>query len=139
MNKKEILRIAKLVRNTIIEGNKTFGHFEDDLGGACAMASVFLFVELQKANFDPVIATSEFHFFIVERKLNLLVDVTATQFGQPQIIVKNYDSVKRIIKEKIDAPWWNAVDFYTSISKSNLKQELNYVRRYINVVNAQNA
>src|SRR3990167_11485989 len=55
--------------------------FSEDLNGLCGKAAAILYHALEHAGFNPKIAHTLGHAFVLCE--GYIVDVTATQFGQP--------------------------------------------------------
>jgi hypothetical protein len=67
-----------------------------DLCGLCAIASGELWRRLYDQKIYSAIAGSEYHFFnlLLNEKENwIILDISATQFGDRSIVMKNYDEV----------------------------------------------
>jgi hypothetical protein len=80
---------------------------EPNLAGMCGYGSVMLYEALSEAGFKPKIAAGHGHWFVVCE--GYLVDATATQFGQPKVVVRNYEKVRAsILSRKYLREWWNA-------------------------------
>lgn len=86
LDQDKLRAVAKAVREEVVRKNEDeeLG-FGDYLEGMCAVASVILFQKLKDNQFDPRIAYAlhnneeEAHVFCIVD--DLIVDVTATQFG----------------------------------------------------------
>jgi hypothetical protein len=86
--KRSIKKVAVDVRKTLEKIAPRLNIHAAHLQGACGYGSVMLFEELKRAGYKPRIAQGSGHWFVVcDGKL---VDVTATQFGQPKVVVRDF-------------------------------------------------
>lgn len=97
--------------------------FTEDLCGLCAIASGELWRRLHDQRIYSAIAGSEYHFFnlLLNEKENwIILDITATQFGDRSIVMKNYDEVNNN-KEF----YWSILDVFNS-DRDVLKYQKKY-------------
>ena len=83
--------------------------FDADLTGFCALASQKLFRLLTQTGHRPLLAACfDEHVFVVLPDLDLLVDVTASQFELPDVVILRYSTVQATA----DVPsWWKPCAF----------------------------
>lgn len=96
LSRRQILKVANEVRNEVesfvgIEDeamgiSKLTWSFPDDLAGLCIVASIILFQELKRLGRNPYIVKGNGHYYI--NCDGFLVDVTASQFCMPRVVVK---------------------------------------------------
>ncbi len=117
--KATIVKIARRVRETFEKGNAKLRIYPPHLNGACLSASVMLFDELTEAGFTPAVVSSHSHMFVVCDEF--MIDITATQFGHPGVLVRHYSKLKEKIKQNVIlAEWWQEVTRYYSVEESSL-------------------
>lgn len=80
--------------------------FDSNLTGMCAIAAARLFLNLQKEKIDARIVANNLHCFVTCD--DIVVDVTASQFGYSDVTV-----IKRDIAEKIDH--WKTVHVFEDV------------------------
>lgn len=89
-----ILTIARQVRKWAEDQNWK----SSDLMGMCGIAAAELWRQLKKNGIESTICVwdEDFsgHCFVVVDETETLVDVTATQFGKPKVVVKKYRQCK---------------------------------------------
>ncbi len=90
--------IAARARQEFVRLNKSY---RADLLGACGEASVFLANTLKKEGFSPKIALGKGHFFVICDAW--LIDITASQFGEDDVVVAQLDDINRRHPKK---DWW---------------------------------
>lgn len=137
MDKRKIAHIARDVRSVLDRAVRSFGGRDAHghrqarhLGGLCGLASVFLFDRLTEEGFRPQLVMGDGHYFIECH--GWLVDVTATQFGQPSVVVLDYQRVQRYIRDEVRAMfWWNARKLYPSVEDSGLQEYRTSIQRYV--------
>ena len=127
-NKSNIIKIARACRKTLEDGNAKLRLYAPHMNGACLTASVALFDELTAAGFKPILISSQTHMFVVCD--GHMVDITATQFGHPCVIVQPYEKIKKLIKENIIlAEWWDEMNSFGSVEEASLTNlRLEYAR-----------
>lgn len=89
----EIRTIARRVRRwaeRVAASNNDYGA---DLAGMCAVASRQLLTELLSAGYQAKVAYQWNHCFVLVE--GYIVDITATQFNQPKVIVRCLDRAKK--------------------------------------------
>lgn len=120
LNRKlELIKIAHQVRVLIERGNEKHKLYPPSLNQCCLTASVMLFDNLVSAGFRPILVSSRTHMFVVCD--GYLIDITATQFGFENVVIKDYDIVKKNIKERlILAEWWDEVASFASVEEASL-------------------
>ena len=96
---KVIRRVATKARAFLFEHrNKLYNGVPNHLGGLCGYATSILHNKLSKEGLDPEMVQGSGHWFI---KCGVwLVDITASQFGQGKICIRNYNKVQEIIKSQ---------------------------------------
>lgn len=98
MKKKQSIRtIARRVRRWAERVDERRDGKDPNLGGLCAIASRQLHAELVLAGYEARIAYRQEHCFVLVE--DYLVDVTASQFGGPRIVVRQ-------IKRLDPVPWY---------------------------------
>lgn len=105
--KQRLLHIARDARKRLeryaAESNIYFPH----LGGLCHKASLVLVKQLLHMKHEPRLLSSMHHWFVVCD--GFLIDITASQFGQPPVIVIDHEHIIRIIDERTrDLYWWSS-------------------------------
>lgn len=100
INEHKLREIAARARKEFIKKNTTY---DRSLLGACGEASVFLAQMLKNEGFNPKIVLGNGHFFVVCD--GLLVDITASQFGEDDVVVAQLDEINRRHPKK---DWWIA-------------------------------
>lgn len=97
-----------------------------DLGGLCGYGSIMLVDKLKEKGYDPSIISGWGHWFVKCDKY--LLDITASQFGQPNVVVRDYEKVQDDIrKERRSHDWWkfaNVDDAETNRYLSGYKLEI---------------
>ena len=119
--KNKITKIAKQVRAELIsfisDGANGFNS-QPHLSGMCGYGAVMVFDALKKAGRQPKIAVGQGHYFTVCD--GFLVDVTASQFGQSKIVVRDYEKVKKMIaSNEYQMRWWQA-SLHNSVCSANI-------------------
>ena len=103
IDKNKVQEIATRVRKWAERSNIGRGKpFPSDLCGMCAIAAAKLFTELKKEGFDARIVTNDHHCFVQIR--DWIIDVTATQFGQPPVLFIR----RQLMNRSMDKTWWRA-------------------------------
>lgn len=122
MNRKSlpvIVKVAKKTREIFDIANAEYKTFKPHLKGACAMASACIFDELIALGLSPKIVSSATHTWVVCD--GWLIDVTATQFGQPKIVIRNYSKLQHDIQNGLYVmPWWKQLITFDSVEKAGL-------------------
>jgi len=78
---------------------------EPSLAGLCGYASLLLDDVLKKKGYNPQIIKGRGHWFI--KCEGYLIDITASQFGQPNVVVRDFAFVQDAINEKrVRQFWW---------------------------------
>jgi hypothetical protein len=108
--RKQIVKIARQTRK-FVENSKELvglmGKPAPHLGGWCAHSSIILSHNLREAGLDAKIVSGYGHWFV--KCENFLVDITASQFGQSRVCVKDFDKIQEVVSSnKINAQWWKA-------------------------------
>lgn len=98
MQLKQVQYIMESVRDWCTANRHNLNHkgFSADLNGMCAIASGMLFEQLTMRGYKPIIAMSEgeydsAHCFVLLE--DMILDVTASQFGEPDIVIAHEKSV----------------------------------------------
>jgi hypothetical protein len=109
----ELYRIARSARKWA-ERNRDEGEHGEDLCGMCAIAAAELWGKLNRKNIEATIIVNETEthcFCLVD---DLVVDVTATQFGYQEVFIASIDEllVLEETKNKLDIfPWTYGYEF----------------------------
>lgn len=113
MKPKEMRRVANRIRKRLEKiATMLHSYTLPHLGGLCGYGSLMLYNELLKLGRKPQIATGGGHWFVVCDEM--LVDVTASQFGQPKVVVKDYATVKEQNgNNEYQRTYWNAYSIGT--------------------------
>lgn len=135
-DREKIYEIAKATREELYMLYKRISpHVQKHLQGACAHGSVLLFDNLRAAGFRPQIVQSQGHYFAICS--GYLVDVTASQFGQPKVVVRPHHRIKEMVATgDYNMNWWNAINIFDEPCHANLcahRKALNDAREKINV------
>jgi hypothetical protein len=107
-----IQRIAQGCRDELqrlapyINGN---GHrasnVQKHLAGYCGYGSVLVWQRLKEAGRSPQMVQGHGHWFTICD--GFLVDVTATQFGQPKVVVRDFEKIQKMINSgEYKMQWW---------------------------------
>jgi len=127
-------KIARQVRMELesFVGNHPNFNSQPHLGGLCGYGSVMLHEALKKAGYKSKIASGGGHWFVVCE--GFLCDITASQFGQAKIVVRDYEKVKQgILSGNYQMNWWNAHSFHDTAcgaSLCNLKEPIKQAREH---------
>lgn len=106
------------------EENHLWMGFHDDLRGMCAVASAELFRRLEENQIGAVFACNPDHCFVVCKDYYLL-DITASQFGQDDVVViEDYESI-----DAVNYPYWQVSDSYNSIPELVTYQKVKWPAR----------
>lgn len=101
------------------------------LAGYCGYGSVMVHEALKEHGFKPKIARADGHWFVVCG--SLLVDVTASQFSQPMVVVRNYKNVKNIIESNERCMrFWKADRLCSNVKTANVgvtQEEIDKARK----------
>jgi len=81
----EIGSVAAAVREWAERMQAELGHWADDLGGMCAVASYELFLALRRRGFDAAFAHNRGHAFVIVD--DHVIDITATQFDETEAVL----------------------------------------------------
>lgn len=89
----EVVEIAEAVRIWCLglRGSPEFAWIKGTLRGCCGIASYELYLRFKSANYRAGICFCQHHAFAIvgHRKIvQLVVDITASQFGAPQVLVE---------------------------------------------------
>lgn len=122
-------KMAKEVREELIKLAPIFyGVPAKTLCGLCGFGSAMLFERFKKEGLDVQIANAVGHWFVVCE--GFLVDVTATQFGQAKICVRDYEkTVKKVQSGEYKMEWWNAKTLSKTLNKSGLSESLDSIKK----------
>jgi len=97
------------------------------LGGYCGFGSTMVWQKLTKMGFKPKIASGVGHWFTVCD--NILVDITASQFSQPMVCVRDYEDVQRIIVSNERAMnFWKATKLSSNPNAAGLNTNLEQIK-----------
>ena len=113
--KNKFRKIATEVRKELIEIAPKLDHYGDlkNLGGFCHFGSIMLLQKFKELGFSPKIAKGVGHYFVVCD--SLLIDITASQFGQGKICIRDYDKLKdKIASKEYVLNFWSASQLSTS-------------------------
>lgn len=98
MIKRSLKSIAEEVRGYFERGVKLLGKYDPDLCGLCGIASIFLYQRLKNEGYEPQMATSTSHIYIIcDGKI---VDITATQFGLDPVVIIDHQTILLALNEK---------------------------------------
>lgn len=98
----QLINLARFTR-TVFEKKASNG-WREDLAGMCYDASCFLYTIAKAHGIDTKIGAGYRHYFIVYN--NMIIDVTATQFGVKEKVV-----VMPIEEAMIAGKWWEFIGF----------------------------
>lgn len=87
VQKRKVYNAARRARRWA-ERNWQSYYCDETFCGLCGVAAAQLLTELQKDGIYAKIACSDEHAFVLYR--GYVIDVTATQFGEPKILIKPY-------------------------------------------------
>lgn len=119
--------IARQAREWADENAK--GHFSSDLCEFCGIASVNLFLLLKKYGFSPKIAVSHCHAFVICD--DYIVDVTASQFGEPDICVLKLHKVCEDYWD-VEETFQNVDDFMKEqVAWPKLQRAIHYKKKFM--------
>lgn len=91
-------RTMEKIRNGLYSPNNcSYVSHTKDLGGLCGYGSVLLYENLTREGFSPEIVSGSGHWFV--KCDEYLMDVTASQFGQSKVVVRNYNKIQEGIKK----------------------------------------
>jgi hypothetical protein len=82
-----------------------------DLCGMCAIASLELAHRLSRHGYDPVLAITEWHCFVLVHDCEWVVDITATQFGDDEVVIR---------------PWRDSNGWHWNYQKPSLVRDLSH-------------
>lgn len=102
----DIKKIAQAVRLELesIVGKPDI-NAQPHLGGLCGHGSVMLHEALTDAGYKSKIARGYGHWFVICD--GLLCDITASQFGQGKVVVRDYEKVRQsILTGQYQMQWW---------------------------------
>ena len=118
--KNRLTKIAREVRKELIAlAPKFYGVPPKHLGGLCAHASAMLFERFRKEELKVQIASGAGHWFTVCE--GFLVDITASQFGQAKICVRDYERVvKKVASQEYSMNWWDVRKLSDSCAAAGL-------------------
>lgn len=115
--KNKILNIARGVRQELEEigpwmqvpaGGRPNPHFPKHLGGYCGYGATMLYAALTAAGLEAEVISGSGHWFA--KCGEYLVDVTASQFGQAKVVVRDFERVQEMIQSgEYQMNWWNRV------------------------------
>jgi len=108
MNSKKIRKIANRIRKRLEKiATSLLPGVGAHLGGLCGHGALMLHKELTELGRAPQVASGRGHWFVVCD--GFLIDVTASQFGQPKVVVRDYEKVKKENGNNLYCRnWWNA-------------------------------
>jgi len=116
-NKQRIRKIATDVRMTFIEkvmpALSKMHSIENkkSLRGCCAYASTMLYNRFINEGFRPKIVEGDGHYFV--KCDEFLVDITASQFGQGMVCVKDWKNIQEKINSgNYELSFWKPVQFH---------------------------
>src|SRR5574337_223453 len=112
----KIYKVAQEARKFVLnsdEMKKLYGHPQPHLSGWCGYSSLVLAHYLNEAGFPSSLVSGYGHWFV--KTGDFLVDITASQFGQEQIVVRNYDAVQEKINSlAVNAQYWRQASIGTA-------------------------
>ena len=127
--RKIIRRVATKAREFLFQNrNKLFAGTAPHLSGLCGYASSLLHYNLTKEGLEPEIVQGSGHWFV---KCGVwLVDVTASQFGQGKICIRNYNRVQEIIENQTRAfHFWQPFKMSRNPSDLGLGQNIGFIEQ----------
>jgi hypothetical protein len=99
----ELQRIAPYINGN---GNRA-ANIPQHLAGYCGYGSVLVWKRLKEAGRKPQMVQGHGHWFTICD--GMLVDVTATQFGQSKVVVRDYERVQEMINSgEYRMQWWQS-------------------------------
>lgn len=114
MNKQIIAKTARSVRRIFELGAAHLKCAEPHLGGLCGSASFYIYEKLRQLGLKPAFIAGRGHYFVVCDQW--LVDVTASQFGQPKIVLRNYERLRQELQARLtNAEWWDEQRRYITL------------------------
>jgi hypothetical protein len=128
MNINQIEQIASQVRQWAEDYQKARNNNNEYLNGMCGKASARLHSLLIKNNIPSILCNNSCHVFVcipVDTEGNeLLVDITATQFGDfPKVVIENYQSfLKSCEQKKVPTFYWYKQYAHKTSAQLNLNQ-----------------
>lgn len=138
MNKqmrKEIIKIARKTRAFIVNNKYKIPYYNGippHLGGLCGHASVILSHNLRQAGMPAQIVTGMGHWFV--KCEDFLVDITASQFGQGQVCVRNFNKAVEMAKgNNYNMTWWSPTRISDDPQHANLISVLHQLRKSWNM------
>lgn len=121
--------IAEQVREKAVENLTTMYHFPSDLGGACGICSFALKESIKKHYSDakPIVKSGYFNAPVRERDHcwlevdGLIIDITATQFGNYEpIIITDINS--KFYCDGTDIPHYKRLSFWMEPYRPTLEK-----------------
>lgn len=112
------------VNNACAEGtsNLLIEHFPRDLCGMCAIATGKLLTELHKAGIKRAVAHSTHsHCYVMVD--DTIVDVTATQFSQEEVLVITKSALRQRIRNGDVRNWWKVGTRHTTAASLRKHQQ----------------
>lgn len=122
--KKELRSIAVQTRKTLESiSREILIEAEPSLAGLCGYASLMLSSALEKKGYHAQIIQGRGHWFVECQ--GFLMDITASQFGQPSVVVKDYKLAQdAITRRKVKQFWWEPQGI-DSVEKNAYLKEYN--------------
>ena len=108
ITRSQIRKVAEETRKlVIIKRNKLWPGTPLNLGGICYYATILLCQKLKEAGFPTLTVMGSGHWYC--KVNNWLVDITASQFGQGKICIRDFNATQEKIKKgEVDIHFWRA-------------------------------
>lgn len=104
IQRRKCYNAARRARRWVRKKSMSLPYHRDDLGGMCGIAAVRLLKELYREGVRGRIVEGDGHAFVMYK--DYILDVTATQFDGPRIVLRKY---------RPDEPaWWHARNAFRS-------------------------
>lgn len=128
-----IRRVATKTRKQVSDNRSAlFIGVAKHLGGLCGNASALMFDNLQKAGLQPEIVQGWGHWY--NRCGPWLVDITASQFGQGKICIRNFSRTQELIKSQDRAmAWWDPQKISNNLKDSGLESTLKTTKEKLGI------
>jgi len=143
VTRSELVEVAKQVREELYKLVKQMnrGNVQKHLQGQCMYGSILIYDAFKAAGIDNVkIVQGHGHYFNLCDKF--LVDITATQFGQDPIIVRDYAEVKQCISSgEVLYTWWVETGVFDTPCDASLcqyRRQLNDAKKALEKVRCDN-
>ena len=124
-----IRKVAYKTREFIFTNrNKLYPGSANHLGGLCDWASSALWSNLTREGLSPEVVQGGGHWFI--KCGAWLVDVTASQFGQGKVCIRNYDRTIELITSNTKAMhWWHPYKVHKTIKDAGMENNIKFIEQ----------